>query len=134
MWWVAVLLCVIALLPVYYAVRWWRDDSYLVEIEANRWDKTKKNIQRLEHTEMPPPYEHVSCYTCDCSTIDRMLMPQDYEDPWEEYVVETMEGGPVAILRHRRPVYIPDPSPMMYDPEIVGQPLDVRPAEYDYIF
>jgi hypothetical protein len=130
MWLVILALIVIALLPVYYAVRWWRDDTYLVEIEANRWDRTKKNIQRLEHIEMPPPYDHVNCAMCrEFDQVKSLEQP----DLWEEYVVEEMSGGPVAILRHRRPVYIPDPPPMMYDPEIVGRPLDVRPAEYDYI-
>jgi len=86
------------------------------------------NIMRLEHQEMPPPYDHVNCHTCDTTLI------QDYPDEaqYDEYEVQLM-SGPVKILKTRRTVYIPDPPPMMYDPEIVGQPLDVRPAEYDYI-
>jgi hypothetical protein len=71
------------------------------------------NIQMLEHSEMTPPYDHVGCYACDCSKIDRMLMPQDYEDP-EEYEIRVEQlSGPVTLIKHR--------------------PLDVRPAEYDYI-
>jgi hypothetical protein len=114
----------LALLPIWMSIRLWFHSKdrpkVAAQIEASRWDKTKKNIQRLEHIEMPPPYDHVNCAMC--REFDQVKSLED-PDLLEEYEVQSMMGSVTLFkLAERR-----------YKDRAIGQPLDVRPAEYDYI-
>lgn len=92
---------------------------------ANRVDseqrRLQKSIQALEHQEMPPPYEHDNCAMC---REFHQVKSLEYPDIIE---IETMDGTGAVLFK------TVSPPPMMYDPEIVGQLIDVRPAEYDRI-
>jgi hypothetical protein len=105
---VAVVLFVVATLPIYMAIRWLKDDTYIVEIEANRWDRTKKNIQRLEHTEMPPPYDHVNCAMC---REFHQVKSLEYPDIIE---IQTMDGTGAVLFKTGSP------------PRAIAQPETIR--------
>jgi hypothetical protein len=90
---------------------------------ANRVDseqrRLQKSIQALEHTEMPPPYEHDNCAMCrEFHQVKSLEQP----DLWEEYEVQSMDGVTLFKFAERR-----------YKDSVVGQPLDVRPAEPETI-